>query len=82
MPYRKDLDRAAPDHPLVVVRGGHEYILNSAALSKWNITEATRGPEGGSIARDADGKLNGELVDRAKNLVNLPPLSATTRSNG
>jgi predicted amidohydrolase YtcJ len=72
LPYRKDLDRAAPNHPLVVVRGGHEYVLNSAALSKWNITETTRVPEGGSIGRDADGKLNGELVDRAKNLVNLP----------
>jgi len=73
LPYRKDLDRAAPNHPLVVVRGGHEYILNSAALAKWNITETTRVPEGGDIGRDADGKLNGELVDRAKNLVNLPP---------
>ena len=38
LPYRKDLDRAAPAHPLVVVRGGHEYILNSAALEKWKIT--------------------------------------------
>src|SRR5262249_35061417 len=73
IPYRKDLDRAAPNHPLIVVRGGHEYILNSAALAKWNITESTRVPQGGSIGRDRDGKLNGELVDRAKGLVTLPP---------
>lgn len=73
LPYRKDLDRAAPNHPVVVVRGGHEYILNSAALAKWNITERTRLPEGGNIGYDADGKLNGELVDKAKGLVSLPP---------
>jgi predicted amidohydrolase YtcJ len=75
LPYREDLDRAAPNHPVVVVRGGHEYILNSAALAKWNITETTRVPEGGSIGRDSAGKLNGELVDRAKGLVTLPPAS-------
>lgn len=73
LPYRKDLDRAAPNHPVVVVRGGHEYILNSPALRKWNITETTHVPEGGSIGRDEAGKLNGELVDRAKSLVTLPP---------
>ena len=73
LPYRKELDQAAPNHPLVVVRGGHEYILNSAALNKWKITVSTPEPEGGSIGRYPDGTLNGELVDRAKNLVSLPP---------
>src|SRR5262249_10564890 len=34
--YRKDLDTVAPANPVIVVRGGHEYILNSAALAKWN----------------------------------------------
>ena len=32
LPYRKDLDTVAPTTPVIVVRGGHEYILNSAAL--------------------------------------------------
>ena len=73
LPYRKDLDRATSNHPVVVVRGGHEYILNSAALEKWKITAATPEPEGGSIGRYPDGSLNGELVDRAKVLVALPP---------
>ena len=72
LPYRDDLDRAAPDHPVVVVRGGHEYVLNSAALARWNITEATPEPDGGVIGRYDDGRLNGELVDRAKSLVRLP----------
>src|SRR5262245_37458154 len=73
LPYRKDLDKVAPKTPVVVVRGGHEYILNSAALSKWHIDKSTPQPPGGRISRDEDGELNGELVDRAKALVTLPP---------
>lgn len=72
LPYRDDLDQAAPDHPVVVVRGGHEYILNSAALKHWNITRTAPDPEGGHIGRYDDGRLNGELIDRAKSLVTLP----------
>lgn len=72
LPLRRDLDAAAPDTPVVVVRGGHEYILNSAALKKWNITAATPVPSGGSISRYPDGEPNGELVDAAKSLVPLP----------
>lgn len=73
LPYRKDLDKVAPNTPVVVVRGGHEYILNSAALAKWGIDKNTSEPAGGRITRDENGELNGELVDRAKALVTLPP---------
>ncbi len=73
LPLRRDLDEAAPDHPVVVVRGGHEYILNSAALRKWEIDESTPVPDGGRITRYPDGTLNGELVDAAKRYVTLPP---------
>ena len=71
--YRADLDRVSPNNPVVVVRGGHEYILNSAALTKWRITKDTPQEPGGRISRDANGDLNGELIDRAKALVSLPP---------
>ena len=73
LPYRADLDTVAPNTAVVVVRGGHEYILNTAALKKWNITRQTPQPAGGRITRDEKGELNGELVDRAKALVTLPP---------
>lgn len=73
LPLRDDLDAIAPNNPVVLVRGGHEYILNSAALIRWNITAETRQPEGGRITRYPDGRLNGELVDTAKALVKLPP---------
>ena len=72
LPLRRDLDPVAPDHPVVVVRGGHEYILNARALEKWNITPDTPVPDGGRIGRYPDGELNGELVDAAKRLVTLP----------
>src|SRR5688572_18684649 len=29
LPLRDDLDKVAPQHPVVLVRGGHEFILNS-----------------------------------------------------
>jgi hypothetical protein len=78
LPYRRDLDTVSPDNPVVVVRGGHEYILNSAALRKWNITRESPQLPGGRITRDASGELNGELVDRAKSLVQLPPAPSLT----
>ncbi len=78
LPLRDDLDRVAPHNPVVLVRGGHEYILNSPALAHWGITEATPEPAGGRITRYHDGRLNGELVDTAKALVRLPPAAPRT----
>ncbi|HEY7237759.1 MAG TPA: amidohydrolase [Burkholderiales bacterium] len=73
LPHRRELDRVAPKNPVVLVRGGHEFILNSAALEHWNVSGASVSPPGGEIGRDADGELNGELVDTARGLVKLPP---------
>ena len=53
---------------VVVVRGGHEYVLNSARLARWGIRVDTPVPAGGEISRYYDGALNGELIDAAKNL--------------
>jgi len=78
LPLRKDLDAVAPKNPVVLVRGGHEYILNSAALTKWHIEKTTQAPEGGQISRYSDGEPNGELMDRARTLVTLPAPAMTT----
>ncbi len=72
LPLRDDLDKVAPHHPVVLVRGGHEYVVNSAALVRWTIDERTAEPAGGRISRYPDGRLNGELVDAAKGLISLP----------
>jgi predicted amidohydrolase YtcJ len=73
LPLRRDLDKVSSMTPVVIVCGGHEYIPNSAAMTKWNITKGTAQPSGGRITRYPDGELNGELVDAAKSLVTLPP---------
>ena len=72
LPLRRDLDPVSPANPVVLVRGGHEYILNSAALAKWHIEKATVSPEGGQISRYPDGEPDGELMDRARTLISLP----------
>ena len=72
LPLRDDLDRVAPQNPVILIRGGHEYILNSSALARSNIDEKTAEPSGGRITRYDNGRLNGELVDTAKSLVRLP----------
>jgi predicted amidohydrolase YtcJ len=78
LPYRDDLDQATSRHPVVVVRGGHEYILNSAALVLFGIEESVTAPAGGSVGRYPDGRLNGELVDTAKSFVTLPQAPETS----
>jgi predicted amidohydrolase YtcJ len=77
LPLRRDLDTVAPKNPVVLVRGGHEYILNSAALARWHIDKTTVTPEGGQISRYPDGEPNGELVDKARTLVTLPATNLT-----
>src|SRR5262249_58512980 len=72
LPHRRELDRIAPQNPVVLVRGGHEFIVNSAAMARWNITKATKAPAGGEIGRDADGEPNGEPVDTARGRVKHP----------
>src|SRR6185503_15856737 len=37
LPRRRDIDRGAPGNPVVLVRGGNQFIVNSAALARWNI---------------------------------------------
>ena len=72
LPTAEEIEQAAPGKPVVLVRGGHEYILNSTALKKWNVTKDTPVPAGGQISRNEAGELTGELFDEAKALVSLP----------
>ncbi len=54
MPTRADLDRAAPDQPVVLTRTcGHIYAANSVALARAGITATTAPPVGGDIDRAA-----------------------------
>jgi predicted amidohydrolase YtcJ len=78
LPTATELDQFAPANPVVLVRGGHEYILNSAAFAHWKITQATPSPAGGEIGKGPGGEFNGELVDNARRLVTLPPRRPAT----
>jgi predicted amidohydrolase YtcJ len=75
-PTRQDLDRIAPNHPVLLTRAdGHASIANSAALRLAGITRATAAPEGGAITKDAQGEPTGMLIDAAQRLVSrlVPP---------
>lgn len=77
-PHRRDLDRAAPDHPVKLThRTGHACVLNSLALRLLGISSETPEPEGGLIDRELDsGRPSGllfEMNDYVDRLV--PPLS-------
>jgi predicted amidohydrolase YtcJ len=78
LPLASELDAAAPRNPVVLVRGGHEMIINTAAMRKWNITRDTVSPDGGVISKGADGEPTGEIFDNARQLVALPPRPPVT----
>jgi hypothetical protein len=70
-PTRQELDRVAPNWPIYLNRAdGHMALVNSKALEIAGITAATPNPPGGEILKDASGKPNGLLVDKAMSLVN------------
>jgi predicted amidohydrolase YtcJ len=54
-----ELDRIAPDNPVVLQSVYNHSYLNSAALKAANIDETTANPPGGTIEKDAGGKLTG-----------------------
>lgn len=63
---RDDLDRAAPDHPVLVIHvAGHWGVANSAALRLGGVEDDTPDPEGGGFGRDGGGRLNGVLYEQA-----------------
>lgn len=79
-PTRASLDRAAPRHPVALVRiDGHATWANSAALRAAEITRDTPDPTGGIVVKDAAGEPTGLLIDTAQRLVQraepLPPES-------
>ncbi|MEL6113124.1 MAG: amidohydrolase [Pseudomonadota bacterium] len=69
-PNRFDLDAVAPDNPVILERAdGHAMVVNSATLTRANITAETPDPDGGRIDKDENGQPTGLLIDRASDLV-------------
>ncbi|HQF61623.1 MAG TPA: amidohydrolase [Anaerolineaceae bacterium] len=66
----KDLDRAAPNHPVyLTAKSLHAGWANTAALRLAGITANTPNPEGGEIQRDAQGEPTGILLENAMDLL-------------
>src|SRR5690606_32361059 len=64
-PTRADLDRAAPDHPVLVTRaGGPVAIADSKAFELAGVAESTPTPDGGVIGMTGN-RLNGLLAENA-----------------
>jgi predicted amidohydrolase YtcJ len=65
-PLRADLDAAAPNNPVMLVRaGGHSSVGNTLALKIAKIDKATPDPAGGVIERDKAGEANGIIRERS-----------------
>ncbi len=70
LPHRDWIDARTPAHPVWVNRlDGHMALANTAALDAAGVTTETPEVEGGTIVRDADGRLTGVLKDNAMALV-------------
>jgi len=82
MPDRKELDKVAPNHPVILWRYDmHLAAVNSAALKKAGITAATAQPTRGIIDHDATGQPSGVLRELAINLVSdLIPLPSEDKA--
>lgn len=74
-PTRWELDRAAPDHPVVLQRVWNKLVANSAALAAAGVTRTTPDPPAdaryaGGFERDSEtGEPTGLFWDRAKELI-------------
>lgn len=69
-PQASDLDAICADKPIMIRDVSHHaYWVNSKAFEIAGITAETEDPDGGTIARDADGNPSGLLTDAAKNMV-------------
>lgn len=68
-PDRSELDEAAPDHPVALIRAcGHVTLGNSKALALAGIDEATPVPAGGVIEK-INGRLTGLVAETAQGLL-------------
>jgi predicted amidohydrolase YtcJ len=76
-PTRWDLDKVAPNNPVILGRAdGHGAVANSAALKLAGVDKSTPNPFGGEISKDKQsGEPNGMLLDNAQGLVRrrVPP---------
>lgn len=70
LPTRVELDRAAPNHPVMLRRVcRHVLTVNSLALQETGVNEDTEMPSGGVAGKGSDGRLNGIFKEQAQDLI-------------
>jgi predicted amidohydrolase YtcJ len=76
-PSRADLDAAAPENPVMLVRAGaHSAVFNSAALQLVGVTRATPQPADGLIEQSANGEPSGIIRESWETFAKaIPPLT-------
>ncbi|TGE29141.1 amidohydrolase [Hymenobacter metallicola] len=81
-PTKEELDKRFPDVPVFIIRvDGHAALVNQKALDLAGVTARTP-ISGGTITRDAQGRLTGLLVDNAVDLVSVKiPEPTATEAN-
>ena len=73
-PLVADLDRAAPQNPVVLTRAGaHSVACNSLALALAGLSPKSKDPDHGAIERDERGILNGIIRERGDIVTRLVP---------
>ncbi|CAN5714391.1 amidohydrolase [soil metagenome] len=63
---RNDLDAVDAERPILLRHSnGHASVANSAALRSAGVSESEADPPGGEFRRDADGRIDGVLLETA-----------------
>lgn len=76
-PDRWDLDKAAPNHKVFLMRTcGHIAVANSRVLKEFGIGKDTPDPDGGRFERDASGEPNGILSEQASVMIRMQARSS------
>ena len=83
---RHDLDKAVPQQAAVIIhRGGHTGVVNSAGLELAGITKDTPDPEGGHFGRE-NGELTGFIAEHAFDVIreagHWPEITREVRQQG
>lgn len=82
-PTRWELDRVAPNHPVVLERAcAHMAVANSKALEVSDISEETSNVAGGNIQKDEQGRLTGLLQEKAQGLLKTPKYGCDDQVKG
>lgn len=73
LPSKAELDKAAPENPVILGNGTHMAIVNSTALKVLGIAKGqTKLPKGGTVLLDDDGEPTGVITDGFADIPSSP----------